>query len=70
MRYWRLRKIWLCAIGDSAGFGYALLAIAQDFVVCYEPQRRIYNALWAVAQDFVMRYGPYIAQDSVMCYGL
>jgi hypothetical protein len=32
LRYGPLRRIWLCAIGHSAGFGYPLWAIAKDLV--------------------------------------
>ncbi len=55
-------------MGHSAGFGFALWVIAQDFFMRYEPQRRILlyamgrstgfcYALWALAQDSVMRFG-------------
>jgi hypothetical protein len=39
------RRIWLCAMGHSAGIDNALWATAFRY------------ALWAVAQDFVMPYG-------------
>jgi type IV secretory pathway TrbD component len=49
-------------MGHSAGFGYALWAIAQGLVIRYGPQRRIWlsamgcgavfgYALWAIAQN-------------------
>jgi hypothetical protein len=52
----------LCATGHSAGFVYALWAIAQGLVIRYGPQRRIWLsamgrgavfgfALWAIAQN-------------------
>jgi hypothetical protein len=30
-------RIWLCAMGHSAGFGYPLWAVAQDLVMRYGP---------------------------------
>jgi hypothetical protein len=49
-------------MGNSAGFGYALWAIAQGLVIRYGPQRRIWlgatgrgaafgYALWAIGQN-------------------
>jgi hypothetical protein len=35
MRFGPQRSIWFCAMGRSAGFGYALWAIAQDLVLCF-----------------------------------
>jgi hypothetical protein len=53
----------------SAGFGYALRAIAQEFFMRYQPHSRVLSCakgrsvgfcylLWAIAQDLVMYYGP------------
>jgi hypothetical protein len=36
MRYGPLRRIWLCAMDHSAGFGYVLWAIAPNHL----PERR------------------------------
>jgi hypothetical protein len=55
----------ICTMGDCAGFGSALWAIAQEFVIavclslviCYGPLRECGYALWAMAQDVVLRYG-------------
>jgi hypothetical protein len=49
-------------MGHSAGFGYALWAIAQGLGICYGPLRRIWliamgrgaafgYALWAIVQN-------------------
>ncbi len=55
MNYWPQRRILLCTIGHSAGFGYVLWATG-DFVMHYWPQRGYGYALWTTVQDFVMRY--------------
>ncbi len=42
LHYGPLRKIWLCAMGHSPGFGYPLWAVAKDLVKGYGPWRSIW----------------------------
>ncbi len=67
------------ALGNSAGFGYVLRAIAHDLVMCYRPQCRILLCamghstgfcfvLWAIVRELILRSVPKrqpttIAQD-------
>ncbi len=41
MYYGQLWQILLCAMVHSGKFSYALRATAADFVICYEPLRRM-----------------------------
>jgi hypothetical protein len=44
---WAIAQDWLCAMGNRAGLGYPLWAVAKDLLKLYGPWRRI----WLCAMD-------------------
>jgi hypothetical protein len=52
LRYGPLRRIWFCAMGNSAGFCYCCV---PEFVICYEPLRGMCLCAMGHCTGFVSR---------------
>jgi hypothetical protein len=57
------RRVWLCTVGQSAEFGYALWGKAQSLVMHYGPERRVWLCNVGQNTEFVMDYGPELVFD-------